>query len=341
MSSNIFIIHSCCIPVKGHRRSIIYDINRNQYFYITNDLYDILVSFNGTSKKMVYKNFDSINYSLLDDYFKFLEENEIIFYTKKNNEKLFPRLKIEWESPSIITNAIIDITQEIESDNFILVLSQLESLQCEAIQIREVGNGISSVHLKRLLDTLSKSTITYIELFLHYRHQEDIEELSRIANIHNRIFNIYIYNSPKYSIESFESRPYGNVLYIKDNLKNSGKIHDESMFFVNILLFNESHFNNNYYNRKIYIDEKGNIRNSPEVDVLFGNIKQTLILDVVKDKKFNYLWDIKKDDIIICCNCEYRYMCVDSRIPIKDELKNIWFCENKCKYDPYICQWSK
>lgn len=34
-------------------------------------------------------------------------------------------------------------------------------------------------------------------------------------------------------------------------------------------------------------------------------------------------------------------MCVDSRIPIKDELKNIWFCENKCKYDPYICQWSK
>ena len=39
---NYFQLFSNCVPVKGYNRSIIIDVQRNDYFFITNDLFEIL-----------------------------------------------------------------------------------------------------------------------------------------------------------------------------------------------------------------------------------------------------------------------------------------------------------
>ena len=45
-----------------------------------------------------------------------------------------------------------------------------------------------------------------------------------------------------------------------------------------------------------------------------------------------------KDYINVCKDCEFRYSCTDSRIPMN--INNEWFYESECNYNPYISKWS-
>ncbi|NVO08804.1 MAG: hypothetical protein HXX16_02475 [Bacteroidales bacterium] len=45
---NRFQLFSCCIPVKGYLRSALYDLQRKNYLFIPNSLFEILA--NHTSK---------------------------------------------------------------------------------------------------------------------------------------------------------------------------------------------------------------------------------------------------------------------------------------------------
>jgi hypothetical protein len=51
------------------------------------------------------------------------------------------------------------------------------------------------------------------------------------------------------------------------------------------------------------------------------------------------LWSAKKDHIDVCKYCEFRYMCLDSRLPIKRKDKE-WYFETECNYNPYIAKWQ-
>jgi radical SAM protein with 4Fe4S-binding SPASM domain len=57
------------------------------------------------------------------------------------------------------------------------------------------------------------------------------------------------------------------------------------------------------------------------------------------DKEFTKLWNIKKDDTKVCKDCEYRYMCVDDRIPIKISETEYKY-STECGYNPYIAKWQ-
>lgn len=62
------------------------------------------------------------------------------------------------------------------------------------------------------------------------------------------------------------------------------------------------------------------------------------IIDGLKNGAFSDLWHINKDKIKVCKDCEYRYMCVDNRIPIK-EAEGEFFFSTECNYNPYIGKW--
>ena len=53
---------------------------------------------------------------------------------------------------------------------------------------------------------------------------------------------------------------------------------------------------------------------------------------------YNKIWFISKDYINVCKDCEFRYSCTDSRIPMN--INNEWFYESECNYNPYISKWS-
>lgn len=55
---------------------------------------------------------------------------------------------------------------------------------------------------------------------------------------------------------------------------------------------------------------------------------------------FQKYWHIKKDDCNYCKDCEYRYMCLDNRVPIK-QINNLWEFDASCAYNPLISVWSE
>jgi len=70
---------------------------------------------------------------------------------------------------------------------------------------------------------------------------------------------------------------------------------------------------NSCLNLKVSIDIHGSIKNCPSLDMSFGNISETSLMEVVKNPKFKEMWQIKKDNIDICKDCELRYACSDCR----------------------------
>ena len=104
-------------------------------------------------------------------------------------------------------------------------------------------------------------------------------------------------------------------------------------------MFYESQCHNTCLNRKVCIDAEGNIKNCPAMAKSYGNIRDTTLEEAINKPGFKDLWFICKDQIDVCKDCEFRYMCTDCRAFIKDP-ENIYSQPAKCTYNPYICLWE-
>ena len=71
----------------------------------------------------------------------------------------------------------------------------------------------------------------------------------------------------------------------------------------------------------------------------FGNISNTTLSEAIDKPGFKDAWIISKDQIDVCKDCEFRYMCTDCRAHIKDA-NNIYSQPAKCPYNPYIAKWE-
>ena len=77
----VYFLFSNCLPVKGANRSIICDLQRAEYDFIPNSLYEILESYQFMSIDEVFQKY-SIEYKkTIEEYFEFLEQKEYIFFT--------------------------------------------------------------------------------------------------------------------------------------------------------------------------------------------------------------------------------------------------------------------
>ena len=54
----------------------------------------------------------------------------------------------------------------------------------------------------------------------------------------------------------------------------------------------------------------------------------------MRTPEFKKVWSVNKDQIKICRDCEFRYMCSDCRAYTEDP-KDIYSKPLKCGYDPY------
>ena len=71
----------------------------------------------------------------------------------------------------------------------------------------------------------------------------------------------------------------------------------------------------------------------------FGNHREVSLDNVINNPNFKKLWKKHKDLIHVCKDCEFRYMCTDCRVFIKDS-KDIYSQPAKCSYNPYIAKWE-
>ena len=150
------------------------------------------------------------------------------------------------------------------------------------------------------------------------------------------IQTLYIFSSPFL----YQGNKDNDLLFIQQPLKKQscGLVQPE-YFMLNLSFFTESQEYNTCLNRKLCIDNEGNIKNCPAMKQSFGNIKDITLQEAISQPGFTDLWFINKDQIDVCKDCEFRRMCMDCRCFIKDP-GNIYSQPAKCTYNPYICKWE-
>lgn len=74
-------------------------------------------------------------------------------------------------------------------------------------------------------------------------------------------------------------------------------------------------------------------------DLPCGNIRND-DFTVIRERLLNY-WRITKDDVEVCKDCEYRYVCDDCRPLAMGDNGSIYGKYPRCTYDPYSCTWRK
>lgn len=116
-----------------------------------------------------------------------------------------------------------------------------------------------------------------------------------------------------------------------DSCQDCGNIDKDSIPFLTLQQYFEHKLFNGCLNRKISIDENGNIKNCPSMEKNWGNIKNTKLSEVCQNKEFLKFWNITNDQIEGCRNCELRYLCSGCRAYIKDP-HNLYSMPIKCKF---------
>lgn len=332
-----FYLFSNCINVKGAERGIIYDLQRSDFSYIPNSLNDIFEDFEGKTINEVLNFYGIENKDVIIEYFEFLLEKEHIFFSNLSKEN-FPKIKLDWHSPFKISNLIIDVS----INNFAILdklFSEIENIGCEAIALRFLNHYDFINFFEKTIFKLTNSRVRTVEVFLPYFEDFDNNYFDEISMNNQRIFGWNIFNSKYQKFELLKESKIA-IFFHKEAINDSlGNIPDRSNFFVNLELFVEAKKYNVFYNKKVYIDENGDIHNSPNTKTNFGNISHISLEKILEQKRFQKYWEITKDIIEVCCDCEYRYMCSSSNNPAKKN-KKMWIDNVECRYDPYTSTWK-
>lgn len=332
-------LHTNCIPVKGKKRNIICDVYRGNFRFIPNALYYILTKYKEHTVESIKFDFNHEHDIIIDEYFDFLEQNEFIFYCDKKELKLFPKLNSDFETPNTISNCILDISKESRHD-LPKIYRELIKLNCNHIQLRFFENN-DLIDINKKLKQTEKFNFSAIHLIIPYKEKINKEWIWRIYKS-LPISQIDFYGVPTDIIKNLkkESIVYPFYFYSKKIIPtlNCGVINSNN-FNINIDSFIESKKHNSCLNKKLGIDSDGNIKNCPSFSSNYGNVKHTKLIDVVNTANFQKYWNITKDQIFQCKNCEFRYICTDCRAYLENP-NDIYSKPLKCGYNPSESKWE-
>ena len=180
-------------------------------------------------------------------------------------------------------------------------------------------------------------------LFEEHEMELDTIEIEKGADISRIRELLSFYNIKTIKLYDFkkEVKIVDNVkyeLYKKDfNECYEFVRNDKKIFNVNKdIYFNNMKYNFCYFN-KMSITKDNKIR-----PCIYSNIEVADISeepDVIIDKMKTY-WQITKDMIEKCKDCEFRYLCLDCRETAYRESGDLYSPPSSCKYDPYKGDWK-
>lgn len=333
-----FKLFANCIPVKGFTRSIICDLQRRDYEFIPNSLYELLTYCGDYSVEEIKQNY-SESESIIEEYFDFLIKKEYGFFCSRDEIKLFPKLDTAYHNPSKITNAILDFDTDSTYD-LSKIISELDQLGCKAVQLR-FFDVMPIESIKSILAKFFDCKIRHIDLLVKYDEAQTSADMwENILQEHPRVVFVVIYNSPVDSTLEF-SKIFTNVNFTTGRFESEAccGVISPAYFSSNFSLFIESQQFNTCLNKKISIDRRGNVKNCPSMKATFGLSNSTALRDVVSEPAFRKYWNVKKDDIEVCRDCEFRHICTDCRAHIEEGSGNVFLKPSKCTYDPYQAIW--
>lgn len=316
--------------IKGYTRCLLIDFTRSNTVFLPKAWHDLIHKIEQKSR---------VELNILQDqekiFFDFLAENDYIFFIDEKSFQNFPAISNEWDYPSLVSNCSI-ILDEFSCDNLNLAFQKLISLGCLHYNLR-VNKIFNPKEIIEFLNLIRSLPIFSISIQFENALNLSKEILIPYISASFKIKSIVIFNA------SFNHSELINSSYIyitKSNfLPNSG-MSPEFLSFTREL-FTESLHYHSYFNRKLVIDKGFQIKNFSAQSSL-GNIliiDKTELEKIVQSENFQKYWYVLKDETAVCRDCEFRYSCVDDRIPKKNK-KGYWFHESECNYNPYIAKWQ-
>jgi len=336
MSQQIFKLFSNCIPVKGASRYIICDLLRREIYFIPEGLHEILTEYEDKSLDFIKQQYDNEVDSEIDEFIDFLLANELGFYT--NNPENFPKIEKRWEWPGLLSNAILEVSARSAHD-YPHVFRQLDQCGCKHLELRFYCE-MPMEEVERILSAANHSLLRSIDLYLKYTPVYDAIDFNVFLIRFQKVGRLVLHscNNPH---KLAESTP--NIFYCEDSITDNshcGMV--KSVYFhSNMAMFMEAQFHNSCLNKKISITEDGNIKNCPSLPGIFGNVYEDSLKDIVAGSKdLKKYWNTTKDQINVCRDCEFRYVCTDCRAYLEDP-SDANSKPLKCGYNPYEAVWEE
>jgi SPASM domain peptide maturase of grasp-with-spasm system len=332
---NFFKLFAHCILVKGHTRVLICNIRNGYYIEIPNDL-ALLIDYATKFPLEKIAKKCSLDYNdELMPLFTQLTASQLGLFT--DEPKRFPSMSMEWDAATKITNAIIDIEESSVYD-FRNAIKQLNDLACFSIQIRSF-EAMTLLKIEQIMEIVADSRVRTVDFMIPYNDTFSLDSLKKILAKHRRLISVTVHKSPNKKSNVFNERG----IHFTDRAISSHLhcgIISEAYFAMNISTFTEAQRHNTCLNRKISIDTEGYIRNCPSMPEHYGNIKDTTLQEAMQHPDFKKYWFINKDQISVCKDCEFRYICTDCRA-YRENPEDLYSKPLKCGYNPYTCEWEE
>jgi SPASM domain peptide maturase of grasp-with-spasm system len=335
-----FNLFSNITIIKGINRVLFSDLQRN-----VSELYPIELSelVDGLKKKSIedlFNDYDSESKEILQEYLDVLLDKEYGFITLNDWDFNFPPMSTTYNDYSTISNLFIEL-------NDVSLLSSIKQT-VEDLSVKYLvifcERTLQIEDFIQIDNYFDKSSLVGIEIYLPFYKGVNKNFINQINEKTFRIYNLVFYDC--------KSQPFKN----KNNFRFSLEFTEEKLvrascgkisldyFNTNISKVLESLNHNSCLHKKISIDKDGNIKNCPSMPQSFGNIKDTTLEEALKHPDFKKYWNVTKDMIDVCKDCEFRHICTDCRAYTErntfdgdiDLSKPL-----KCGYNPYTNEWAE
>jgi len=331
-----FNLYANCQLVKGARMSLLCDLQMRRFYHIPNDTADVLLFLQQHSIEECIAHYGEDNRGAITGYISFLLSKELGFKDSRLLPELTP-LDLSWDRYSDITNVIIEFNEEINytGDFF----RELFDLHVQGLEIR-CYHKTDLGRIRELLEVFNGTTLKFIKLVLPYEPALALPVLDKLVKQYPRVKSLLVHSSPADKLEKIFDGSV-SVVFFRNSIGSClacGEIRAD-YFLSNMELFTESQHFNTCLNRKLSIDGNGYIKNCPSLPEHYGHVTETSVREVLDNKAFHRYSNIRKDEIAVCKDCEFRHVCTDCRAYLEDP-QDLYSRPLKCGYDPYTNSWE-
>jgi SPASM domain peptide maturase of grasp-with-spasm system len=334
MTKNIFCkLVTNCIPVLGYNRALVYDLQRQKYDFVPKTVFDLFSGGKTVDYARLSQSFEDKQLELILEYIRFLDEQEYLLWGEREFLDNFVELSSGWYHSSDIMTAIIDVPND---DDLVHLINKLCDYGCRNLVLK-FSQHIDLSIISQLLHIVEYSFIENIIIVARYNADLHSNPVFSGASTNRRVHSIYLV-SDIVSIEDYESDKVfiiNETHFDLDCLELDLRL---KPFAVNIQLFFESLNYNPYFNKKVFIDSKGCLKLYFAGQSLGRFLNINDLARQLGEKSIG-LWDVTKDKITVCSDCELRYMCLTSNVP-RLRVDGSYFFEKECPYNPYLSLWE-
>lgn len=324
-----FKLFECCAIVKGINNGIIIDLQRKLFHVFPLSILNELEYYNGRKIYDLFIDFKESK-AILKKYISYFIENELVNIDEDLSN--FPVVSDHYIRPFTLDILSVELCTSLPLPN-LFFKKQIDFLGVSCLKL--ILNNFDKKFLNHCLNLLNNTKVQNIAIFINYQNNI-VTDLDYILSTYGRVRDIIIFNYPD-NLKSIHKQIYFNKSNIHEILCR--KINSQNDFTLNIDAFNESKKFNLIYNRTLHIDSNQNVKLNISTLNILGNIIQ--IKDIIKKEIVQDFWSTNKDKIVVCQDCEFRYICPDGRIPFKKNFNDKYYThEEECNYNPYENTWN-